>query len=59
MAALTGASRKEHKIVTGGAAPVARSPCQARTPHGFFGMEAQVVRAIADWIKNQPAQGAR
>jgi hypothetical protein len=51
IAALTGTSRKEHRIFSGGLAPVS-GPCHARAPHGFFGIEERVVKAIADWIKS-------
>jgi hypothetical protein len=50
LAALTNASPKEHKVFTGGLAPVS-GPCQARAPHGFYGIEERVVKSIADWIK--------
>jgi hypothetical protein len=50
LAALTGTSSKEHRIFTGGLTPLSR-PCQARAPHGFFGIEERVVKSIADWIK--------
>jgi hypothetical protein len=50
IAALTGASAKEHKVFTGGLMPVS-GPCAARAAHGFFGIEERVVKAIADWIK--------
>jgi hypothetical protein len=49
-AALTGASAKEHRIFTGGLTPIS-GPCEARAPHGFYGIEERVVRSIADWIK--------
>jgi hypothetical protein len=51
MAALDAASVKEHKVFTGGAPPLSKGPCLARAPHGFFGIEGTVVRAIANWIK--------
>ena len=50
IAALTGTSRKEHRMFTGGLAPVS-GPCAARAPHGFFGIEERVVKSIADWIR--------
>jgi len=50
VAALTSASAKEHKIFTGGWAPIS-GPCAARAPHGFFGIEERVVESIAGWIK--------
>jgi hypothetical protein len=51
LARFTGATVKEHKIFTGGNAPLS-GPCDARAPHGFFGLETEVVQAIADWIKS-------
>lgn len=51
LARFTAASVKEHKIFAGGNAPLS-GPCDARAPHGFFGLETEVVRAIADWIKS-------
>jgi hypothetical protein len=53
MAALSSASAKEHKTFTGGATPLSKGPCLARAPHGFFGIEGKVVRAIAEWIKSR------
>jgi hypothetical protein len=50
LAALSAASAKEHKTFTGGLAPLS-GPCDARAPHGFFGIEERVVKAIADWIR--------
>lgn len=41
---------KEHKIFTGGSAAIS-GPCDARAPHGFFGIEDSVVEYIATWIK--------
>lgn len=34
----------------GGAQPIS-SPCEARSQHGYFGMEGRVVFEIANWIK--------
>jgi hypothetical protein len=51
LAALSGASAKEHKIFTGGSPPIS-APCAARAPHGFFGIEGNVVKTVADWIKS-------
>jgi len=50
MATLRRSSAKEHKIITGGDSPLSKAPCLARTPHGFFGIEGEVVKAIAEWI---------
>jgi hypothetical protein len=50
VAALSGASAKELKIFTGGSPP--RSPpCEANSQHGYLGIEGDVVKWIADWIK--------
>lgn len=51
LAALSGASAKEQKVFSGGSAPVS-GPCDAKAQHGYFGIEASVVKAIADWIKS-------
>ena len=51
VAALTGAPAKEHKTFSGGLPPKSPGPCLAFTPHGFFGIEDQVVGAIADFIR--------
>jgi hypothetical protein len=50
MTALKAAAAKEHKVITGGSPALSQSPCHARTPHGFFGKEEDVVKAIAAWI---------
>jgi hypothetical protein len=52
VAALTGASAKEHKVFTGGLTPLS-GPCAARATHGFYGIEEQVAKSIADWIKGR------
>jgi hypothetical protein len=31
-------------------------PCEAMSPHGYFGIEAEVVKRIADWIRATPAR---
>lgn len=51
IAALSGSRAKEHKIFTGGSAPVS-GPCDAKAQHGYFGIEVSVVKTIADWIKS-------
>lgn len=50
MAALTHAAPKENRIFTGGKPPLS-GPCDARAPHGYFGIEDEVVNFIVDWIK--------
>jgi hypothetical protein len=50
IAALSGAPAKELKIFTGGSPP--RSPpCEANSQHGYLGIEGDVIKWIADWIK--------
>jgi pimeloyl-ACP methyl ester carboxylesterase len=39
--------------VSGGLPPVSK-PCEAMTPHGFLGKEAETVDAIAKWMRKQP-----
>jgi len=53
MAALTSAPAKEHKAFTGGSPPRSTRPCLARAQHGFWGIESDVVKAIADWISKR------
>jgi hypothetical protein len=50
MAALAQSPRKEHRVWSGGSPPISTQPCLARTPHGFLGVENDVVGAIAAWI---------
>ena len=50
MAALSRAPAKEHRMFTGGDPPRSKGPCLALAPHGFFGIEGEVVTAIAAWI---------
>lgn len=48
--ALTSAPRVELKYFSGGDDPISK-PCKAKSAHGFLGIEEQVVRYIADFIK--------
>ena len=48
--AFTNASKVEVKYFAGGKMAISK-PCQARSAHGFYGIEDQVVAAIADFIK--------
>lgn len=50
LGACSGAPVREHRVFTGGNPPVS-GPCDARAPHGFFGIEDSVVEFIASWIK--------
>ena len=44
--------RKHFVSVSGGHEPKSR-PCQARSQHGFFGVERETVAAIVDWLKGK------
>ncbi|HXX37451.1 MAG TPA: alpha/beta hydrolase [bacterium] len=48
-AALTQAKTVDVVTVSGGAPPRSQ-PCEALSPHGFYGIEAQVVDQISTWI---------
>lgn len=50
MKKLKGSSIAEHISFTGGNAPVS-GPCGARSRHGFYGIEEEVVETISQWIK--------
>ena len=39
------------ELFVGGDPPVSTA-CEARSEHGFFGIEGPVVKAIADWVKS-------
>jgi pimeloyl-ACP methyl ester carboxylesterase len=47
---LTKAGKVEIELLDGGAAPVS-DPCEAKSQHGFFGIEARAVDTIARFIK--------
>lgn len=49
-AAMTAAPKVEVKYFSGGDDPVSKA-CQARSQHGFYGIESEVVAYIADFIK--------
>jgi hypothetical protein len=49
-ARLTG-SRKVDTLLLSGGAPANADVCEAQGPHGFFGMDQQVVDAVATWLK--------
>lgn len=51
--ALDNAPRRVRLIFHGGKPPESDS-CEPFAPHGYFGIEAEVVTAIADWIKTRP-----
>jgi len=53
MAALKQSSKKEHKVWTGGDPPISKEPCWARTPHGFLGVENDVIKYIAEWVSQR------
>jgi hypothetical protein len=45
--------RKEKRIFTGGLTPVS-DPCEARSQHGYYGIEQGVASFITKWIKATP-----
>ncbi len=49
MALMTQAQAKELLTVSGGS--LRSDPCQALSPHGYYGIEDQVVPAIIAWIQ--------
>lgn len=46
---LASTPRRELLTVSGGDPPQS-GPCDARAAHGYFGLDAEVVTAIARWI---------
>ncbi len=51
-AALTGAPRSEIVLMNGGL-PAKSSVCEAQSAHGFYGVEADTVQRIVDWMKTR------
>ena len=49
LASLHNAPAKELIAVSSSAS--LSGPCEAMSPHGYWGLEKQVVQRIADWIK--------
>lgn len=49
---LTNASKVEVKMFSGGDEPLSK-PCKAKSYHGFLGIESEVVKYIADFIKKK------
>jgi hypothetical protein len=54
LAALTRAPRKE--IIYVESHLVQSDPCEALSPHGYLGIEADVVQRIADWVRAAPGR---
>jgi pimeloyl-ACP methyl ester carboxylesterase len=52
---LTAAPKRELLTYTGGDAPQS-DPCEPLAPHGYFGLDAAVVEAIAAWITAAPTR---
>lgn len=48
---MTASPRREAKTFEGGLPPVDKDPCEALSEHGYYGIEKQVVAAIAQFIK--------
>ena len=51
---LAKSARKHFISVMGGDTPISE-PCEALSPHGFLGKEAEVVGAIAKWLRGEAA----
>ena len=47
---LTSAPKKETILLDGGSPPISE-PCEAKSQHGFLGIEGQAVSAIANFVK--------
>jgi len=43
-------SKVEVKLFTGGETPISKNPCQARTYHGYLGIEGEVIDFITNFI---------
>ena len=50
---LSKAPRRELITFSGGDPPESK-PCEARAAHGYLGLDAEVVKAIVDWILATP-----
>jgi pimeloyl-ACP methyl ester carboxylesterase len=50
------APRKELLLFTGAPSGSGSAACEPFTAHGYFGIDAEVVKAIADWIKATPVR---
>lgn len=58
MRRLSAAPKRELLTYTGGDPPQS-DPCEPLSPHGYFGLDATVVDAIAAWIAATPADAKR
>ncbi len=54
LAALAQSPRKEVMLVE--SHEFRSAPCQGSSPHGYLGIEAEVVRRIAEWIRSSPGR---
>jgi pimeloyl-ACP methyl ester carboxylesterase len=54
LAALAGSPRKE--IISVESHDIRSDPCEAMSPHGYLGIEADVVQRISDWIRAVPVR---
>jgi pimeloyl-ACP methyl ester carboxylesterase len=48
-AALTGSPRTKVILISGGEPPVSGA-CEAKSPHGFYGVEVEAIKDMASWI---------
>jgi predicted alpha/beta-hydrolase family hydrolase len=54
LAALARSPRKE--IITVQSSDLRSAPCEAQSPHGFLGIEANVVQRIVNWVGAAPGR---
>jgi dienelactone hydrolase len=52
--ALMSGSRKADVQIITGPGQGEGDPCEAKSPHGFFGQDAQAVKAVTDWLAALP-----
>src|ERR1700680_1249382 len=50
---LTRADRVDIRLLEGGVGGMS-DPCEARSHHGFFGIDEEVVRTVANWLGELP-----
>jgi alpha-beta hydrolase superfamily lysophospholipase len=48
--ALTASPQAKAILVSGGKPPVSAGPCEAMTPHGFYGVEVETIKHMISWI---------
>jgi dienelactone hydrolase len=48
--AFTASPKAKAILVSGGKTPASAGPCEAMTPHGFYGVEIEAIKHMASWI---------